>query len=585
MPSTSSLDRVTMVVLRYLRKPFFAIVIVYAVGIIGMSLIPGQNAEGNTEYMNLFHSFYFFTYTATTTGFGELPHEFTDEQRLWAIFCLYTGAFTWFYAIGSTIRLLQNPHFIQAVNERGFARLVKGISEPFYVICGFGDTGSLLARGLSDHHHAAVVLDRDPDRIKALALRDYSATMPGLCADASVPKHLVDAGIRSANCKAVVILLKDEDSVLKIAVVARFLNPDIRIICRATDERHKQHLEELDGVTVVDPFEIFAQLISMAVTNPPLHNLNSWFVRAREVELGNPLSIPAGKWVICGFGRMGQWLDEYMRKDGLETTVIDPRATPDGEDKHVLAEYADRHALEEADVENAAGVIASTDDDSDNLSILLHTRALNPDAFSIVRQNAHENQLGFDAARADLTLQESLTTARRVLKFLISPLVQDVIDHLRSQPIVATEALSGRLHAALGSRAPHLWSVRISAEDAPAVRETLARGRDVMLADLVKDPRRADTDLPCVPLALDRHGQRIMLPENGQCIVAGDEILFCGTEGSEWLLAATLRNPYTLHYLVTGKELPRGYFFAWLYRITGRTASRDRGGGPTTTEQ
>jgi len=573
MASTSSLDRVAMVVLRYLRKPFFAIVIVYAVGIIGMSLIPGRDAQGNVEHMNLFHSFYFFTYTATTTGFGELPHGFTDEQRLWAIFCLYTGAFTWFYAIGSTIRLLQNPHFIQAVNERGFARLVQGISEPFFVICGFGDTGSLLARGLSEHHHAAVVLDSDPERIKALALRDYSATMPGLCADASVPKHLVDAGIRNANCKAVIILIKDEDSVLKIAVVAKFLNPDVRIICRATEPRHKEHLRELEGVTVIDPFEIFAQLISMAITNPPLHNLNSWFVRARGIELGKPLSIPAGKWVICGYGRMGQWLDQYMRRDGLETTVIDPNATPDGEDGHVLAEHADRRALQQAGIENAAGVVASTDNDSDNLSILLHARSLNADAFSIARQNAHENQLGFDAARADLTLQDSLTTARRVLKFLISPLVQDVIDHLRSQPSDATEALSARLHQALGDQRPHLWSIKVRPDDAPAVIETLQRGRDVKLADLVKDSRRSDNDLPCVPLALDRHGQRIMLPDNDQSIEAGDEILFCGTEGSEWLLAATIRNPYTLHYLVTGKELPRGHFFAWLYRITGQTTT------------
>lgn len=573
MAYTSSLDRVTMVVLRYLRKPFFAIVIVYAIGIIGMSLIPGKDPQGNTDYMSLFHSFYFFTYTATTTGFGELPHEFTDEQRLWAIFCLYTGAFTWFYAIGSTIRLLQNPHFIQAVNERGFARLVKGISEPFFVICGFGDTGSLLARGLSDHHHAAVVLDRDPERIKALALRDYSSTMPGLCADANVPKHLVEAGIRHANCKALIILLKDEDSVLKIAVVARFLNPDIRIICRATEQRHKEHLRELEGVTVIDPFEIFAQLISMAITNPPLHNLNSWFVRARDTELGQPLSVPAGRWVICGYGRMGQWLDQYMRQNDLDTTVIDPNATPQEGDEHVLAEYADRHALQQADVENAAGVVASTDNDSDNLSILLHARALNPHAFSIARQNAHENQLGFDAARADLTLQENLTTARRVLKFLISPLIQDVIDHLRSQPPAATEALTGRLQQALGDRRPHLWSIKVRADDAPAVIETLERGRDVKLSYLVQDPRHSDTDLPCVPLALDRDGRRIMLPEGDQSIETGDEILFCGTEGSEWLLAATLKNPYTMHYLVTGRELPRGYFFAWLYRITGRVTA------------
>lgn len=128
--ATSELDRVTMIVLRYLRRPFLVIVLVYAVAITGMALIPGQDADGNPEHMSLFHAFYFFTYTATTTGFGEIPNEFTDEQRLWAIFCLYTGVVAWFYAIGSTVRLFQNPHFAQAVTQRAFARTVRRISEP-----------------------------------------------------------------------------------------------------------------------------------------------------------------------------------------------------------------------------------------------------------------------------------------------------------------------------------------------------------------------------------------------------------------------------------------------------------------------
>ncbi len=146
MSSTSDLDRVAMVVLRYMRRPVFALVIVYAVGITGMALIPGVDAQGNPEHMSLFHAFYFFTYTATTTGFGEIPSAFTDEQRLWAIFCLYMGVVAWLYAIGSIIGLVQNPHFTHALNEHRFARVVNQIKDPYFIICGFGDTGSLHAR-------------------------------------------------------------------------------------------------------------------------------------------------------------------------------------------------------------------------------------------------------------------------------------------------------------------------------------------------------------------------------------------------------------------------------------------------------
>ena len=129
--------------------------------------------------MGMFHAFYFMTYTATTTGFGELPQEFSDAQRMWATVCLYMSVVAWIYGIGTIIRLVQNPHFTLAVAQARFARAVARIREPFVIICGFGDTGSLLARGLSDRRMTAVIIDTDVERIKALKLRDYAGADAG----------------------------------------------------------------------------------------------------------------------------------------------------------------------------------------------------------------------------------------------------------------------------------------------------------------------------------------------------------------------------------------------------------------------
>ena len=558
-----------MVVLRYLRRPFLVIVLVYAIGITGMALIPGRDADGNPENMTLFHAFYFFTYTATTTGFGEIPSEFTEEQRLWAIFCLYTGVIAWFYAIGSTIGLLQNPHFTQAVNQRGFARTVKRISEPFFVICGFGDTGSLLARGLSDHGLGGVVIDSDPERIRALVLRDYTVTMPGLCADASVPKHLVDAGVRAPNCAGVVVLTGDEDINLKIAVMAKLLNPGARVICRSTSLRHEEHLKELDGVTVIDPFELFGQLLGLAITNRSLHNLNDWLARAPGVKLGVPIHAPVGDWLICGYGRMGQWLNRYLTEQGIRIVVIDPHIDENLMPECGICKHADRKTLKEAGLESAAGIIACTDNDPDNLNILLSAQALNPGAFTIARQNDHENQLAFDAAKADVILQASLTTARRILKLIISPLIQSVIDHLHSEGQEETDRLVRRLQLAVGRERPRLWRVNLCAGDAIAATQMLNAGGRLSLGDITRDPRDLGEALSCVPLVIERSGDRIVLPADSEAVQLGDELVFCGTEQSERLLRATLNNCYTLHYLVTGTDPPRGYLWGWLTKRFG----------------
>jgi len=555
-----------MVVLRYMRRPVFALVVAYAVGITGMALIPGRDVAGNPEYMSLFHAFYFFTYTATTTGFGEIPTEFTDEQRLWAILCLYMGVVAWLYAIGSVIRLVQNPHFIQALNEYRFAQLVKRISEPFFIICGFGDTGSLLARGLSDHHLGAVVIDADPERIKALALRDYRIKMPGLCGDPSIPKHLVDAGVKHPNCKAVVILTNNEDINLKITIMARFLNPKVRIICRSTSPQHQEHLNTLEDVTVVDPFEIFAQLLSMAITAPHLHNLNSWLVRAHGVLLGRALNIPTGDWILCGYGRMGQWLHKYMVNQGIHPVIIDPDVEEAAGAERFIHGHANRNTLKEAGIEHVAGIVAGTDRDTDNLSILMSAQVLNPNVFAIVRQNYHENQLAFDAARAGLILQSNLTTARRILKLLISPQIQMLIDYLGEQGEQKTDEVIQRLQAVIGEQTPHLWRINLCGEEAAAPIDFFDADRSLTLGDLIRNPYDINGSLACVPLAIQRKAKRLMLPGNDEPVRRGDEILFCGTERSEMLLTATLNNPHTLHYLVTGTEAPRGYFFRWLAR-------------------
>jgi Trk K+ transport system NAD-binding subunit len=573
MATTSELDRVSMIVLRYMRGPIFVLIFVYAVGITGMALIPGVDTDGNPVNMSLFHAFYFFTYTATTTGFGEIPSQFSDAQRLWAILCIYMGVVAWLYAIGSIFRLVQNPHFLLALNEHRFARTVRGLRHPFYIVCGFGDTGSLLARGLSDNWLRGVIIDIDPERIKALALRDYNLSMPGLCADPTVPKHLIDAGIRMPDCKALVILTVDEEINTRISTMARLLNPEIRILCRSSSRRHIEQLKSLGNITIINPFEIFAQLLSMAITAPRLHNFNSCLVRNPDARLGEPIRVPTGDWIICGYGRMGRWMYRHFVHNGIKPVIIDPKAEHIEGAARVINGHADRDSLQAAGIDHAAGVVAGTDSDHVNLSILMCVKALKPDAFTIVRQNSHENQVAFDAARADLVLQSSLTTARRVLKHLISPQVQIFVDYLREQGEDICELAVERLKAMIGEQPPHLWQVELDERQAGAVIERLRRDLPLTLGEMRRDPHDLEGSLPCMPLSIVRGEQQIMLPADSESLRAGDRLLFCGTERGERLLEASMNNDYTLDYLVSGEDRPRGYFFRWLDGRFGKPAA------------
>ena len=70
-------------VLRRMRAPIIVLIVIYAISVIGLTLVPGVDAEGKpTPPMSFFHAFYFISYTATTIGFGEIPVAFSDAQRL-----------------------------------------------------------------------------------------------------------------------------------------------------------------------------------------------------------------------------------------------------------------------------------------------------------------------------------------------------------------------------------------------------------------------------------------------------------------------------------------------------------------------
>ena len=559
-------SRVIFIVLRYMRAPIMILVCVYAASMLGWVLIPAWDPAGNPRPMSFFHAFYFLTYTATTTGFGELPYAFSEAQRMWGIVSLYASVIAWLYAIGTIIKLVQNPHLLAAIAERRFARRVRRITEPFVIICGFGNTGSLLARGLSDAGVIGVVVDKDPERIKALYLRDYRVDMPGLAADARIPQHLIDAGLLQPNCTAVVALTSDEQVNLKIAVTARLMHPTLRIVIQSTSTDFEEVLATLGGdIHIIDPFQTYARYLAATILDPAIHTASQWISGSPGATLDSMLAPPGGRWILCGFGRMGRRIREALIALEIPTVVIEPDAGEAGEEiENVIAGRATQATLEAAGVRETAGIVAGTNTDSDNLSILVNARALNPDIFVIVRQNLHLNEVVFQAARADFIMQPSLVSARRILFLLIAPLLKTFFEELRQHATDAGDTFVAetiqRLRETVGGTHPRLWTLDTLAQPPSALKQ------EVSLGDLLRDPTDRNRRLACVPLVAQSPGEETVMPDTGYVVRPGCRILFCGTPRARWLLDSTLNNEYTLRYLATGVDEPRGLFLRWLFR-------------------
>lgn len=571
MAGAARSHRVTYIILRFMRRPILVVVSVYAISMAGWVLIPGADPENPTQSLSFFHAFYFLTYTATTTGFGEIPDAFTEPQRIWSMVSLYCGVVAWLYAVGAIIRLMQNPHFRREIAEARFARNVARLRQPFVILCGFGNTGSLLTRGLSDNGITAVILDNDEDRIIALYLRDYRVAMYALQADARVPDHLIEAGLMMPNCKAVVALTADEDLNVKISVTARLLNPGARVITQSTHEIHDETLATLGGgVHIIDPFQTYARYLGGTIHNPLIHMLNEWLIGAPGANLAMYPDVPRGTWIVCGFGRMGRCIQESLAALAIPTVVIDPDISPEEAEERadMIAERASQRALLEARIGHAAGIVVGTNSDSDNLSVVLNARVLNPDIFVLVRQNRHRNQMLFSAAEADLIMQPNLVSARRILFQLIAPLLRTFFGHVREHPLDARDEflrnVVEQLRDKVGGTTPRLWTVRIGDDETSALTRMLHGGSIITLGEILHDPSDREHQLACVPMVLKSADRVIIMPEFSHILSEDDEILFCGRNQAHNLLDSTLNNEYTLRYLITGIDEPRGYVMKWV---------------------
>ncbi|PCI19568.1 MAG: potassium transporter [Piscirickettsiaceae bacterium] len=556
-----------------MRTPIIVLVCVYAVCIFGMVMVPGLPDEnGQTTYLSFFHAYYFMAYTATTTGFGELPGEFSNQQRMWAIFCLYVSVVTWLYAVGKIIGLIKNPHLQSAISETSFARAVAKKRNNFYIVCGFGDSGSLLIRGLDDAGLSTVVIDANDERIKALQLRDYRRKVLGLCADATDPRFLIDAGIDNDKCIGMLILSNDENTNLKVAVSARVLRPNIKIICRSTSAENESEILAIGGdIHVVDPFRVFASYLGLVIYNPTIQAINEWVSGSPGATLNyNICPLKGGKWILCGHGRMGRIIYKKLTEKGIDITVVEPNIE-NIEDiaEHAVLGKANLENLEKAGIKDCVGLIAGTNNDTFNLSMVHQANRMNPTLFSMVRQNKHTNEILFKRADVDYIMQPSLVIARMVLFMLTAPLLKSFFSYLRlvyeNDPSRLAD-ITNRLATEVGGESPMVKTYRFTQKQAPAVYQKMFEEMEVRLGDICRDPAIQTDFLKIVPLVHKRGNKINVLPANDLVLMAEDEVLFCMRLSQKAYFEANISNPHTLDYLLTGVDHAKGSFFRWLER-------------------
>jgi len=315
--SAAQASATIFLILRRMRAPLIVLIVIFAVSVLGLTLIPGQDTQGAPWRMGFFDAFYVMSYTASTIGFGEIPYPFTYSQRMWVTISIYLTVIGWAYAIGSLLALLQDRAFRSALALQHFSRKVSRLHEPFLLIAGYGRTGELLGHSFDALGRRFVVLDRSDERIDALELGSYRGDVPGLAADARDPGHLAVAGLGHACCEAVVALTDDEEANLAVVMAAALLRPELPVIARVTSHAIAERMQAFGNPSTVNPFDRFGDHLRLALRAPSSYQLMTWLESGPGAELPSRGDPPrSGRWIVCGYGRLGREVTMDLRAEG-----------------------------------------------------------------------------------------------------------------------------------------------------------------------------------------------------------------------------------------------------------------------------
>lgn len=559
-----NLNQIVFLILRRMRAPLLLVIFSYAISLIGFVMIPGVDNAGKSVQLGFFDAFYIVSYTATTIGFGEIPYAFTQEQRLWMTLTIYLSVVAWFYAIGAIISLFQEPSLKQAIRTTKFQHVVKNLHEPFYLICGYGETGRELVHALDKNELRVVVIEIQQERVQELEMTDHQFYIPLLCADAKLSEVLLYAGLQNPMCQGVAALTDDDHVNLAVSVAVKLIRPKLPVLARVENEVVAANMGSFGTDHIINPYRIFGEHLSIRVNALGSYLLHEWLTNVPGEEVKPPAEIPRGAWVVCGYGRFGKAVVSSLRSEASELNIIESDPVRTGCTDCIAGSGVEANILSQANIENAVGIVAGTDDDINNLSIVMTALELNPNLFVIIRKNKRHNEPLFQHFNADITMQPSDIIAHTCLSYMVSPMLAEFLALSRQKPNSWANAAIAKLVSVLGEFVPDTWDISMTATQAEAVCTLMDQGYTIKLADLTKNPNTGQEILPIVILMLVRNDEKILLPDTQTPIMAGDRILCCGLDNAKPTQRYVLKDVKTLHYLVTNEELPQTWVGRWL---------------------
>jgi len=211
------------------------------------------------EHWSWFDSFYMVITTFTTIGYQEV-HPLSHAGRVFNSFLIVSGVGLVFVMIGALTQALLEFELVKLFGKRRMEREVAGLRN-HYIICGAGRVGTSVAQELARKPCPFVVIENE-----AKSVAELDPKWLVMIGDAASEKTLHDAGIH--NALGLVAATTTDATNIYIVLTARSLNPNLKIIARASEERAQKHLKTAGADVVISPYAAAGHRIAQSFLRP-----------------------------------------------------------------------------------------------------------------------------------------------------------------------------------------------------------------------------------------------------------------------------------------------------------------------------
>ncbi len=221
-------------------KIIAGIVAIILIGTLGYKVIGGP-------HVTFLDALYMTAITITTVGYEDVVGAgSTSAGKIFTIVYLFFSVGTIFYLFTALAAFMVEGEVRKVFKRRNMEKRIDKLQN-HYIVCGIGMVGLYIVHELYETKRPQMVIDTDPGKFDLLKMRNIDVpVLPGGRHGERAPGKGHDKGGKRPFCD-------DElrQRQIVIALTAKQLNPQLRVICRCNDTKNTDKIKRAGADNVV----------------------------------------------------------------------------------------------------------------------------------------------------------------------------------------------------------------------------------------------------------------------------------------------------------------------------------------------